>query len=372
MGGRQGGFMKFRMFGFPVEIPMSGLLGVALIAFLWMPAFVSDGAPAPLLAVVFAVALYACILIHELAHALVAKAVGHPVTGITLWILGGYTVFERKTARPLTEAAISISGPLTTLAIAGSCYLGERLLLGTTGAWASVAAILGALGWTNALLGIVNLLPGLPLDGGGALKALGWALTGSETRGTVIAAWSGRIIAAACLVVPVLLAIRGGQINLGLMLPLLLFGSFVWSGASQALRTAEVESRIPDLDVLRLVRPCLMVSAQQPLSVTIDRAHELGMESIVVVAADGRPTGVVDVYAAASVPLERRPWVSAADVARSLQEGQVLDSHLSAQELMDAVRAHQHQSYVVVDGNAVRGVVELSDVLDVLGGRRNG
>ena len=99
----------------PLLVLIGGILGVLLIAYLWTPNFSQPGRSGIVLAVVFAVLLYLGVLVHELAHAWAARAFGYPVHGITLWLLGGYTVYERRTSRPWPELVIAVIGPVSTL-----------------------------------------------------------------------------------------------------------------------------------------------------------------------------------------------------------------------------------------------------------------
>ncbi len=112
------GGLRFHIAGFPVSVPLGGILGVLLIAYLWTPNFSEPGRSGITLAVVFAVLLYAGVLVHELAHAWAARAFGYPVHGITLWLLGGYTVYERRSSRPWPELVIAVIGPVSTLLLA--------------------------------------------------------------------------------------------------------------------------------------------------------------------------------------------------------------------------------------------------------------
>ena len=104
-----------------MEIPPSGILGVALLAYLWIPAFTIEGAWSPwILALVFAVLLSLATLLHEFAHALVARAFGFPVHRVVLQLLGGVTHFERSRQAPMAEAAVAAAGPIATFALAGA------------------------------------------------------------------------------------------------------------------------------------------------------------------------------------------------------------------------------------------------------------
>jgi Zn-dependent protease len=133
------------------------------------------------------------IIIHELAHALVAKRYAIPVRSITLFVFGGVAQITRDATRPLAELLMAISGPLTSFAL-GGLFLGVWYTLGQ-GDTRPVDFVLYWLALMNVVLGVFNLLPAFPMDGGRVLRAAVWLVTGNHNRATVFAAWVGRVMA---------------------------------------------------------------------------------------------------------------------------------------------------------------------------------
>lgn len=293
--------MRFNVAGFPVSLPIGGIVGVLLIAYLWTPNFDGPGRNGLLLASVFAVLLYLGVLLHELAHAWTAKAFGYPVHGITLWLLGGYTVYERRDSRPGPELVISLSGPFATLALAGIC---AALASATTGV---VGVLAGALAWTNLLLGVLNLLPGAPLDGGGMVKAAVWKVTGSEAKGGKAAGVAGLTIAVLLGLFTVWAWLNGGAF----LLLTLVLAAFIGFGAYQSIRSSgvseawgQVAQRIP-----HLIRPVLAVSDRETLQTALDRWDRASQASVVTVDDQGRLLAALAMSAVDAVPPERRATV---------------------------------------------------------------
>ena len=149
------------------------------------------------LAILTAVLFFAAIVAHELSHAAVAKARGLPVRSITLFALGGVAQIEKEAADAKTEFWMGIIGPITSLVIGAVC-LAVTLALG----WKPpefpknpLPAMLMWLGYINISLGIFNLVPGFPLDGGRVLRGIIWWITGDATRATRIASRIGQLIA---------------------------------------------------------------------------------------------------------------------------------------------------------------------------------
>lgn len=137
-------------------------------------------------------AFFGCILLHELAHSIIAIRTGIPVGSITLFIFGGVAQITRESARPRDELQMALAGPLCSVTLCG-------LLVGV---WFIIPANLRAyismpvawLAMMNMIVAIFNLLPGFPLDGGRVMRALIWRNTKDFRRSTQVASWSGRTI----------------------------------------------------------------------------------------------------------------------------------------------------------------------------------
>src|SRR5207249_2945291 len=145
-------------------------------------------------AVLAVVMFFGCILAHELAHAGVSKLRRIPVIGITLFMFGGATQAKIDSRGPADEFLVTAAGPATSLAL-GLLFLGlSNLLRSAPGD--QLAWIIERLGLLNLALGVFNLAPGFPLDGGRLLRSLLWRMTGSLARATRIAGRVGQVIAA--------------------------------------------------------------------------------------------------------------------------------------------------------------------------------
>ena len=157
------------------------------------------------MAVAAAVLFFACLLLHELGHAVVARREGMEIEGITLWVFGGVARFKGMFPSAGAEFRIAIAGPLVTLAL-------SLVLIAAASALRSPAAIDGVvawLGWMNLILLVFNMLPALPLDGGRVLRAALWHRLGDFSRATRIAGGLGRAFGHALIVGGVLLFVMG-------------------------------------------------------------------------------------------------------------------------------------------------------------------
>lgn len=307
----------------------------------------------------FAVLLYFSVLLHEASHALVAQRFGYRITSITLHFLGGMTAIEGETRRPRQEFWIAVVGPLTSIAIG----LGAVALWGLTPEGLARAGVEG-LAAANLFIGVLNLLPGLPFDGGRVLRSAVWALTADAHRGSVVAAWGGRIIALLILAFPFaqssLLGVRPTLLDFALVGVLALF---LWSGATASLQHARLMARLPALAARPLARRTVAVPSELPLAEAVRRAQEQSAGSIVTLDLAGQPVGLVNESALLAVPAERRPWMPVSAVARTLEPGLVLPAHLAGEDLIRAVGRRPAEEYLLVDPDGtIQGVLSTADL----------
>lgn len=316
-----------------------------------------------LVALAFAVLLALCVLAHELGHTAVSLALGQPVHRVVIFLLGGVSEIEGEIGRPRDEVLIALAGPLVSLALAGGAWAG----LSATTANTVPAVLFALLTWSNLIVAVFNLLPGLPLDGGRAVRAAVWGATRSRFTGTKVAAWSGRIVAILVAAGSVLINVDGFNWGLGTALFGLALGAFIWVAATQSLRVAEMQHRLPSLSMQRLLRPGLLVHADMPVSEAIRRAGEARAGGLVVIDSANHPQAIVDELRIGAVPLEQRPWVPVSSVARPIEPGLVLGVGLAGDQLLAALRTTPAHEYLVVypDGSPA-GILSAKDLLTEL------
>lgn len=190
-----GSFKIGRLAGIQVGIHYTWLLALVLIAWSlaegYFPLVFPDFDPITdwVLGLVSALLLFASVLVHELSHSVVATARGLKVHSITLFIFGGIANIVGEPRTPKDEFAISVVGPLTSLALAG-CFWVLAQVLGP-GATPAIA-VTEYLAFVNLALGVFNLVPGFPLDGGRVFRSIVWAVTHNLRRATRIASIVGQ------------------------------------------------------------------------------------------------------------------------------------------------------------------------------------
>ncbi|MFI5707204.1 M50 family metallopeptidase [Kribbella sp. NPDC051620] len=307
----------------------------------------------------FVVAFTASILIHELAHALVALRFGISVTEINLGFFAAGTHIEGERKSPFEEFAVSVVGPLASLLVGGLAYLGSRAVDEGVGYVA-----LFELAIANLIVGVTNLLPGLPLDGGWVLRALVWKLTGNMHKGTIAAAWAGRLIAIAVLAAPVILErVFDRQPTLVDFIIALAVGFFLWMGSTASLMQARLRSKLPSLQVRTLARRAIAVHAGTPISEAVRLAAGAQAGAVVVIDGDDKPHALVSESAVNAVAQNQRPWTTVGEVATRIGAGHIIGVNDTGEEILATLREHPASEYLVLDANGqVYGVLATTDV----------
>lgn len=309
-------------------------------------------------AAAFVVLLYASVLVHELSHSLVARSFRLPVRRIHLYPLGGFSEIEQEPPTPGKEFLVSAAGPAMSLILAG---IGGAvvLLLPIAGI---PRVVLDRLVLANLIVGIFNMLPGLPLDGGRVLRAGLWKVTGKPGYSTVLAAWAGRAIAV--VLVGLTLVSPSGSFGLeGYGLWLVIVAVFMWMSAGQVLRSARLRERLPGLQARRLARRAIPIPASLPLAEAIRRADLAQARALVVVDHNSKPIAIVNEGAVLATPEQRRPWVDAGSLARTLDPDMILPADLSGMDLIEAVRRAPASEYLLIEPSGqVYGVLSTADL----------
>lgn len=206
----------WRFFGIPLRIDPSWFIVVGLVSWSLARGYFPEAAPTLphavywLMGIAGALLLFVCVLLHELGHALTARAFGIPVPGMTLFIFGGVAHIAREATRPSVELRVAIAGPLVSVAIAAACRLGAGLVPAAMPLASVAVALLRYLAMINTGLLLFNLLPGFPLDGGRVLRAALWAMTGRWETATRIASVCGMAVGIGLMLLGVWAATQGG------------------------------------------------------------------------------------------------------------------------------------------------------------------
>ncbi|MDN6521325.1 MAG: site-2 protease family protein, partial [Yaniella sp.] len=356
--------------GIPIYVSWSWWFLAALIMVVFRPTF-SQALPDASTAWTWAVAaffvliMFGTVLIHELAHALAAISFRWKVNEVTLNFWGGATIYEHsstgKEQTPLRSLTVAIVGPISNLVIAGAAWLLLQVLLDPSG---TAQVLLTITVWTNLLIGIFNLLPGHPLDGGRVVESSVWAATGSRARGMRAAGWSGRVIVLLLFVGGVLVPLlQTGELSPFTLVIIVLLGAMLWQAASAAIKTAEAQLLAERLTIIELMTPVQTVLSHASISELIPLLNGAGpgreYQQLPIAVLDLNEhnghevlVGIVDSGALASVP--RSSWnLPVSTVSRTVNPGAQVHSSDTVEHLFTTFMEFPNEVIAVIDETQV-------------------
>lgn len=308
----------------------------------------------------FVVLFYLSVLLHEMSHAVAAKRFGIEVRSITLSFLGGATEIDGEAASPRQEFWIAFVGPVTSIAVGGALL--PLLWVVPDGQELIRFAVIG-IAATNIVVGVLNLAPGLPFDGGRVLRAAIWRATGDRNKATIWAGWTGRGLAVVVASAPLWLPAVGVGVSTVDLIILPVLAIFLWGASTASIKHGTFRANLPPLRARDLARRTLAVPPDLPLSDAIQRAQADQAGAIITLDASGRPAGIVAERAVQVVPESRRPWTTTGVVTRTLEPGLMLSPELTGDQLVLAMQRTPATEYLLVDPEGgILGVLSTADV----------
>ncbi len=360
-----GGISIGRIAGFPVTVNWSVL--VILWLFTWsLASTLPSAVPGYSTAVYWlagaggALVLLASLLAHELTHAILARRAGVKVFDVTLWLFGGVTRLGGEAKTPKEAFRIAVSGPLTSLALA-VVFTGAAYGLGALG----VAHILVGVAWwlagINLLLGLFNLLPGAPLDGGRVLKAYLWRRYGDSVRAGVGAARAGRILAFILIALGLVEFLAGAVVG-GVWLAFI--GWFIFAASR------EEEAQVMIRQAIAGVRVADVMTAHPhtaPAGITVEdfiQRYLLGdrHSAYPVADRDGSIIGLITLAQLRRVTPSQRAETLVREVAIPMPRVATAAPHEPLSALLERLGSDAGNRALVVDAGQLAGIVTASDL----------
>jgi Zn-dependent protease len=301
---------------------------------------------------ILSVLFFVSIVVHELAHGIVARQRGLPVNSITIVFFGGLTAVEVESTKPRDELAIAGSGPLVSI-VAGVAIAALAVGIGPEGSVLGLgAAVLAAV---NILLGALNLVPALPFDGGRLLHAVVWAATGDRARATRLATRAGRLIGALGVGAGLLVSLAGdGWTGIAVLLS----GWFILQGARVTERRQAIEDLLTGLHVEEVMeRDLPTVGSTLTIDTFADQLLVDGERTSVPVVLDGALVGVIGVSQLRRLRRRRWPELRAADVMVSPPALPSLAADDAAWAGMELLRKSGLDAIPVMAGEALLGLL---------------
>lgn len=366
-----------RALGIPIRVHASWFLIFLLVTWSLSTGYLPDSLPglSPerywAMGAVAAVLLFFSVLLHELGHSYVARYYRIPIEQITLFIFGGVAHMRREAPSPKAEFLIAVAGPAVSFAIGGTCFLFVILAESIQGLQGMI--MLGALlGIVNVQLGLFNLIPGFPLDGGRVLRAGLWAWGKDFYRATKQAAMVGLAFGSIFGLVGLLIVYRAasGELPASMISNggwVVVIGMFLFTAALASRRQAVMRqslATIPVRDIM--VKTVVSIPAQCALDEAVNRYFQTYGYGGFPVVSDRRVVGMVTVSEVQGVAPALWAWRRVDQVMRPVSESLVITPEAPVIHAMERMARGGWDRLVVVQDGDVVGLVTQSAIVHFL------
>jgi Zn-dependent protease len=360
-----------RIFGIEIGLHYSWFIIAALITFSladhfrvvnhsWSPATIWGSA------IVTSLLFFLGLLAHELSHSLVARAHKLPVRRITLFALGGVSVIEKESPDAKTEFLVAIVGPLTSVLIGGAMWGIARLMGGNSEANPVIAVLLW-LGAINVGLGVFNMLPGYPLDGGRVLRSIVWGFTHNMERATKIAARVGQGVAIIFIFGGIYAFFKGAGFN-GLWIAFI--GWFLLQAAGANYMEVELKHALEGLTASDLMsRESIVVPGPTSVQDFVDHHLLRTGRRCFMVSVQGRLGGLVTAHEVKSLDRELWPSTPVQQIMRPIQQVRVVAPDTPVMNVLEMMAQADLNQVPVVSNQEVVGILSRGDILQALRSR---
>jgi len=380
------GFRIGRFFGIDIRIDWTWLIIFALVTYSlgntfgqfhagWSPRLRWG------LAIVAALLFFGSVLAHELAHSLVSQARGNPVSSITLFLFGGVSNIKEEPDSPQGEFWMAIMGPVTSIVIGFVLLLIGGVVGGPIAAATAPSDVLPQLGpvrtmilWlgsVNVTLGIFNMIPGFPLDGGRVLRSILWAITDSLRQATRWASWVGQgfgwamIVAGIAMAFGVSIPIFGSGLGSGLWLTFI--GWYLNNASSQSYQRVVVQDILEGVPVKRMMRTDPPTVSPSISVESLVNEHIMGSDDHAFPVLDGGElAGIATLDDVRSVPQGVWESTSVREIMTPGDQCTVLEPDEDAAEAMTRLAACDVRQLPVMDNGRLVGVLRRQDVIQWL------
>lgn len=364
----------FRFFGFKVKADVSWCFLAVLISWTMSakvyPALL-PGETADMyqfMGVLTVVGILISIIMHEVAHAIIAEYFHMPISSITLFIFGGVAEMEGEPSHPKGEFLMAIAGPIMS-ALMGLFFWGAANLYGQlyddyihTGAFRTVLKLLGDL---NMMIAVFNIVPAFPLDGGRALRALIWRYKNNLVTATRIASEAGALFAYGLLGYACYKLVHDDTIA---ALWWGLLGFFVHASGAHAVRQMEYRSLLGTETVVRFMHDQIMtVSPDLLVTDLVDNYINKYYQRLFPVVDNGVLVGIVSLSSVLQLDRHKWHWLHVASVMEELNPSIVVPPHFNAADALETMQRKGRESLLVADeAGKLLGVVAFRDLASYL------
>lgn len=355
-----------RILGIEIRIDSSWIVIFLLFSYVLAGSYYPRSLPGAslslhwLLGIATSVLLFASVLVHELAHSIVAIHNGEKVKNITLFLLGGVAQISEEPKEPFKEFRMAIVGPLASFVLAVVFFAVSVVIRGASAPGAAVAAYLAVI---NLSLGVFNMLPGFPMDGGRVLRSIVWKLTGDLRKATRVASVSGQAFAFLLIVFGVLRILRGDFGGLWFIL----IGWFLHNAAVRGYEQVVVKSMLEGLRAEDLMTTDFVsVAPDLRVQSLVDDYILKKRERVFLVMSGPELGGIVCLEDVKATPRDRWPSATVAEIMTPREKLESVPSSADGSAILNRLTTKDIHQIPVIDGGRIAGVICRNDVLKAL------
>ncbi len=359
----------FRLLGIDVKLHISWAIIAVLIAWSlakgFFPVYYPGLSPAIhwWMGVGGALGLFVSIILHELAHSVVAKKYGIRIRGITLFIFGGVAEMEQEPASAGVELRMAIAGPITSMVLGTAFY--SLSVVGKAQAWpVLLTGVLLYLGWINWILALFNLVPAFPLDGGRVLRAYLWGRSGSLRKATRTASNLGAAFGTWMILLGAWLVLQGNFIG-GMWW--FLIGMFLRSASQSSYQQLVVRRALEGEPIRRFMTPDpIVVSPAVSIEGLVEDYIYKYHHELFPIMKDSKLLGCVRAQQVKQIP--RRQWAehSVEELATPCSQENTVAADSDTVQVLSLMQRTGHSRLMVVEGSQLVGIIALKDLLTFL------
>lgn len=314
------------------------------------------------LAVAAMLGFFASLILHELAHAVVARRYGVEIKGITLFVFGGVAELGSEPKTPGSEFLIAVAGPIMSLLLSLGFWFVSFILAQFS--LPALSSVLGYLALINLILALFNMLPAFPLDGGRIFRAYLWSRNSDFLKATQTATTVGSAFAYALMALGIFGIISGALIA-GLWQ--IFIGMFLLTAARGTYQSEFIKNALKDKTVaLMMAKDTITASPDETLSAVVNQTMLQKRVSFVPVIDEGVLLGYVDGDVVSKIDREHWQRTKIGDVYVPLGEDNIVSKDLPADQVMKRMSETGMRKFLVADGQTLLGVITLSDLLGYL------
>jgi Zn-dependent protease len=303
---------------------------------------------------------FACVLLHELGHSIVALRYKLQVKSISLYIFGGISQIATEPTSALSEFVISFAGPLTSLILAAIFYLFELVFQAVE----PVYAMAKYLALINATLAVFNLIPGFPLDGGRVFRAIVWGVTHNLRRATEIAVLLGRGVAFLFIMLGVWQLFQGAWAN-GLWIAFI--GWFLDNAAVGQGQQQRMHDLLVGHTVEQVMSPsCAMASANLNLQELVDQyILDKGQRCLILMRGE-QVAGLLTIHHIRDIPRDRWVTTTGGDVMTPISEVKRTSPEVGLEEALEQMGTDGVNQLPVMKNGQIEGMLSREDIINYL------